>query len=325
MNKTIYIFPNADFKFEAWSKALPEKTIVASSGPYWKFIVLIWMSLFKYANVIVFYRYLNNSKGLLHELVKLFIDFSIFFLSVLSFIEIRWIVHNIDKETYNRFSCMARLRRGILRVISKSFFVTSESLKDKLSINQSKVFAISFGEEYNSDQKNSGSQELNSIIDSWKSTFDHPIKYIGILTNWSHKESSALGIMEMLSNQGREGNICVVYVGEKIKLKSPYVLHINRKIEYFLKEVNVDFVVKGLNDLSIPYTMYSAATAHIPLITSNDSFFKSDLIKFKIGGPVESTLDIVAIVNSFVSDDADAFLKTNSWQHGAETLTRLNC
>lgn len=321
MSKCIYLFPHSDFKFMHWAATLPEELILASQGPYWNFLLLIFKFRSKHKRIVVFYRYLNVSKGFFHESVKLFIDMIIILLGALKVIEIRWILHNVDNESVSRYSSIVNLRRLMLGQVAQCFYVTSDIMREHVPFDHSKISLVSFGEEYSSKEKAIGTKEVVRIINDWKAGLKVLPDYIGIVTNWGAKEQESLKLTNLILANNTNGAIGLVYLGRKTNIESEYLLEINARHEYFLKDLKIDFVLKTLNDKSVPYTLYSAATASIPLITSSNSYFLKDLRKHGLGAAIESVEDILEAIDNFDPAKAKIFLEKFTWLNGAKSLT----
>ena len=316
----VYIFPVGDFKFKNWASALPAATFKSSQGTYASFLALIFYSIFSGKRVIVFYRYLNVKKCFLQELLKLLLDCIVFFLGILRIIEIRWIMHNVNEETYSRYAMIVSVKRSVLSRVARRVFVTSESLVDQVSINRGSIDVISFGREVNTDEKKIGTNELNRKIRIWKSSLETEPTYVGIVTRWTDKENESLKLINIALKNNNRGTIGIVYLGKKTGIENNSLLEINVRIPYFLKELNVDFVFKTLSDKSLPYTMYSAATAAIPIISSKNSFFSSDLKKYCLGNYAESYNEIISIIENYDKSCGEKYLNDFSWKRGAKAL-----
>ena len=320
MKKTVYLFPNSDFKFKSWAASLPEELFISSKGPYWNIYFSIVKYLFLRKRIVLFYRYLNVSKGLLHEVSKLTIDVLIVFLATIRIIEVRWVVHNVDKESESRFNIIVQLKRLLLSKVARCFYVTSDIMTKSFPYNKSKLRVVSFGRENSSEQKDYETKRLLSLINIWKAKLEIPPKYVGLVTNWGNKENESLRLVELLLKEDVNGSIGLVYLGKKTGIENERLLEINERYNYFLKELNVDFVVKTLDDKSVPYTLYSAATAEIPLITSRKSYFSLDLQRYSLGGTIESHEELKAIMQNYDKSKARDYLDNHSWKRGAETL-----
>ena len=320
MSKPVYIFPHSDFKFRCWAAALPEELFKSSKGPYWNWLYIILKHIYHRDRIIVFYRYLNIGKGLSHELAKLSIDIIIVFLAMVRLIEIRWIVHNVDKESESRHRLIVQAKRFLLSKVARYFYVTSNILKEGFPYNRAKLKVVTFGRELSSKQKEKGTEKLTKLINEWKSKHKNTPRYIGVVTNWGDKEHDSLRLINLILSSDKNGLIGLVYLGKKTNIDSEFLLEVNDRYEYFLKDLNVDFVLKTLDDRSVPYTLYSAATAGIPMVSSSRSYFSKDLITYRLGGIIESTKDLVSIILDYDVSHAESYLNEHCWKYGAESL-----
>lgn len=320
MSKCLYLFPNADFKFRNWAATLPEELFVASHGAYWNLLLLIIKFRSQHKRIIVFYRYLNVSKGFFHESAKLFIDVIIVLLGAFKVVEIRWILHNVENESERRYSSIVNLKRLILSRVAKYFYVTSDIMREHFPYNNSKLRIVSFGEEYSSKTKTDGTKKVVRIMNNWKAGLKILPNYIGIVTNWGAKEQESLKLINLILANNTNGSIGLVYIGRKANIESDYLLEINERYEYFLKDLKVDFALKTLDDKSVPYTLYSAATAGIPLISSSNSYFSKDLHKHGLGGTIDSIEDIISTIENYDIARAKVFLDKHTWLDGAKSL-----
>jgi hypothetical protein len=320
MMRTIYLFPGDDFKFRNWSQALSEVSFKSCNGGKLAFIWLILRSRLSHHHVIVYYRYLNVNKVFIHEFFKLILDCFIVSLAICNIIEIRWIIHNVDKESKVRYTGIVNIKRYMLKFAATKFYVTSESLKQYFPWDESKLDVVSFGREYASLIKSHGTKTLNDQICNWKYGLEKVPTYIGLVTCWTDKEKDSFSLMNELLGDTCKGVFGLIYLGDKTGIDSEYLLEINTRISYYLKDVKVDFVIKTLSDKSVPYTLYSAATAGIPLITTDRSHFSLDLDKFQLGGCAKNYAEIITIIQSYDRRSADSFLNEFSWEKGANTL-----
>lgn len=320
MKNCVYLFPHSDFKYRHWAASLPEKLFISSNGPYWNLLLLILKLRVRHERIILFYRYLNVRKDLVREVAKLFIDLIIVFLALIRLIEIRWIIHNVDKESNMRFRFIVQLKRLMLKNVANYFYVTSDLIKVNFPYDEAKLRIVSFGEEYSSKTKEHGTKILVGLINDWRVNHKKSPKFIGIVTNWGNKEHESLRLVNLILQTNSNGLIGLVYLGKKTNVENEYFLEINERYDYFLKELNVDFVLKTLDDISVPFTLYSAATAGIPLMSSDNSYFSKDIIKYGLGGNIESADDVISIIENYDISMSTCFLKKHSWVEGAKSL-----
>ena len=79
----------------------------------------------------------------------------------------------------------------------------------------------------------------------------------------------------------------------------------------------VNYVYRENADISIPYTIYAAATAGIPVITSDDSLLAEIVLREGIG------LTIGMLSSEYeIKYDFDGFLGRHRWSSLKEALNR---
>jgi hypothetical protein len=193
-------------------------------------------------------------------------------------------------------------------------------MKGSFPYDKAKLRLVSFGKEYSSKPKEYGTKNLARLINNWKINHKKSPKFIGIVTNWGNKENESLRLINLILQNNANGLLGLVYLGIKTNIQSEFFLEINERHEYFLKSLNVDFVLKTLDDVSVPYTLYSAATAGIPMISSSNSYFSKDLVKYGLGGTIESCDEIISIIENYDTTNASFFLEQNTWIKGAKSL-----
>ena len=82
---------------------------------------------------------------------------------------------------------------------------------------------------------------------------------------------------------------------------------------------NFDFLIKGSNDLSVLMTGYAAASAHLPVVTTNTGFFSHFVTGYNLGFVFSCSGDSFheSLRRNF---DFDDFLLRHNWEVAAQRL-----
>ena len=320
-----YIFPNKDFKSVNWSLHTKKTVVYPRKSNYIFFLLIILEKILFKNKVVVFYRYLNVSNGLIKENIKLIIDLFIFFLCYLKIIEIRWINHNIDKESLNEINYITSIKKFFLIKLSSNIFILSDIFLNHLTYPTSNVKVISFGKFINKPQDDLDSKLLKEKIKKFKYKLSLKYKkkiYLGLSVNFLPKHIGTTESIKILS--GNHKNYIIAFINfSKIKINSnPFVLNFNDRIKFDERNlINlIDFVYKESDDMSIPYSIYSSASACIPFFTNKESFFSKELLNYKIGFIIENSEDIVNKLKLYNKKKSIFYLKTKTWKNAASKL-----
>ena len=310
MSLNKFIFLKRDLKLVGWSGNL--KNIVFSHS-YFNFFFIItkssFLSLFRKKKDIIYYRYLNTNRFFFAEVLILILDILIFFQAALGLIEIRWIIHNIDKETIDRFPSFTIIKKKILFKISNKKYVLDEILVKSANkiYNSSDIIPISFGKPIIEIETN------KNILDEIK-LFRKKRLLVGISSCWVNKSK---GVHELIvKTLNEKENIVIFYLGVPFDFSHPRLIKFKTKLNFNIKDF--DFCLKSLNDLSIPATLYDCAFYKKPIIYDDCSIFGELVNEYKLGCNINaiSTYNFEPILDYQI----DNFFKKRNWSLARERL-----
>tara|TARA_B100000989_G_scaffold103280_1_gene75625 strand:- start:22254 stop:23288 length:1035 start_codon:yes stop_codon:yes gene_type:complete len=319
----VYIFPKYDFKLKNWSKYSNKNIIFPRKNNYLYFFILIIKMIVKNYKVIVFYRYLNVSSNFVKEYLKLLIDLLIFFLKFINLIDIRWINHNIDKESVNKINLIVNIKRRLLSKLSTVIYITSEIFLNKVNFEKNKIKVISFGKIENDTLYQNNLILKKKFIDfknKLNKKFDKKV-YLGLSVNFESKHQNTNLSLKKIAGNYDSFVICFINFS-KTKISNQFFLNFSERISFNEKYINdvIDFIYKESNDISIPYSIYSAASGKIPFFTNKESFFSNELLNYEIGFIVENSSDLIKKIKSYNKSKAINYLKIKNWEKAANKL-----
>lgn len=261
-----YIIQGSDFKARNWMAPFGKKARFFSTAR--ELINLLRLS----GDKCLIFRYMNSDKSLSTDikytlLVVLICTFRFFFR-----IRIYWVLHNIDAETVDLFPWLTRIRRCSLMWASTKVFLTDAFFKERFFSANNKVEAISFGPKLDGDVS---SKNLKQII-RLKKKYDLVALCLGAPGDkYVHFER-----LTMLSKYAADNGLSIAFILPKHT--SPpgiHCLHIDElNIDEKIIAPYVNFIYRINNDLSMPYTIYAACDAKIPIVTAK-GFFTFDIIE----------------------------------------------
>ena len=305
-----FIFLKKDNKLIGWSGNL---TNIVSCHSYLGFFIIIikssFLSLLRKKKDIIYYRYLNTDRIFFYEALILIFDILIFFQAFLGLIEIRWIIHNIDKETIDRFPLFTLIKKKILFKISTKKYVLDEVLVKSANAiyNCRDIITISFG-------KPIIEIETNKTILNEIKLFRKKKLLVGISSCWVNKSK---GVHELIvKTLNEKENIVIFYLGIPFDFSHPRLIKFKKKLNFNIKDF--DFCLKSLNDLSIPATLYDCAFYKKPIIYDDCSIFGELVNEYELGCNINaiSTYNFDPILDSQI----DNFFKKRNWSLARERL-----
>jgi hypothetical protein len=226
--------------------------------------------------------------------------------------------------------------------LSDKIYVTSKELiqpaSSKLGIDEDKVDWISFGQldvmeqnvDRNFEKKCTKFSEVddNTMIGMWVGNLKRKNLY-------SLKKS-----LELVNNKGKY-NIKLLIIGhistylvenDKVGLfgdlkahKSVLVYDSYLDVKKSKLTREIDFFWRGVTDLSIPETLYHAASENYPICVPSGTFLGSYVEKYKIGTSIDTNNvnDIdraMSFVQAWPPVNAVEFLRTHNWGSLASKL-----
>ena len=305
-----FIFLKKDIKLIGWSGNL---TNIVYSHSYLGFFIIIikrsFLSLFRKKKDVIYYRYLNTDRNFFYEALILIFDILIFFQALLGLIELRWIIHNIDKETIDRFPLFTLIKKKILFKISTKKYVLDEILVKSANTiyNCRDIIPISFGKPIIEIETN------KSIINEIK-LFRKKKLLVGISSCWVNKSKGVQDLIIKTLNAKK--NVMIFYLGKPFDFNHPRLIKFKTKLNFNINDF--DFCLKSLNDLSIPATLYDCAFYKKPIIYDDCSIFGQLVNEFELG----CNINVIREYNfEPISDKKiDNFFEKRNWTLAREKL-----
>ncbi len=266
-----YIIQGYDCKARNWMAGVADRTV------YFVRAQDLARLIFLPGTKCLIFRYMNSNRKLTTDTIYTLMIVAISLLKPLLRIRLFWIMHNIDRETIDHYRVLTRVRRTILSWRSEKIFVTDQLFKELHFPDDPKVEAISFG------PKRGGtiSQETLSELERLHERCDQ----IGLCLSagggkYVHNQRMAR-LQDMAASCGvRLGLV----VSQTTDIEGEDVLRVNEpNIDETALIGLVDFIYRINDDVSMPFTLYAAATAGIPIVTSADYFTHQIVERYGIG------------------------------------------
>jgi hypothetical protein len=338
MQDKLYFISHKDLKTKKWVENHPECNIIQlSSSPYLYFLRISLISILNRKHPIFYFRYLNDYKSIIMQSLRIVTDFFLIFCCYILRGEIRWIVHNIDRDTIVNHKLLNKFRRNYISFFSKIIFVTDPELMqvavDKIGYKR-KIQYITFGEitKDNCDNINANILEKIDMIS--------PNIYVGLCATALVDKCEHLKNLETTLDQANSfGDIKVIIVlvanfrntsstyielRERLKLRKDIILYDeggNINEGFLAKRVN--FIYRSLSDYSVPFSLYNSTSARLPILTHDIGFCGMIVEKYNLGYVIKKNFDF-DVFNSFMSNwnehNAIEFLSKRSWAESSRKL-----
>ena len=324
--KRYYFFPKLDFKLKGWISALNTEDFeifLRKEGIL--FYLTAIRAIISLKSIFIF-RYLNVQNNLILEILKATFFLPLFLLGYFRIIKINWIMHNVDKETHERWPFIVKYYRKSLFIITNKVYVTSPQYISAIPTNSFKrspiTEVIAFGDNYEITRDTD--LQLVEKIKDFKlelSKKSENIK-VGLCVAFSSKNKrTELSISHLIKKY--KGKIAFVVFSDLFDLSSEeFILQIKKR-QFFREEDlldSIDFTFKEMDDISIPYSMYSAAYAGLPMFTSTKSPFHLELDYWGIGSSLDGVSDLLRLLEEDRSNNYRRFRLSMNWLNGAKVL-----
>jgi glycosyltransferase involved in cell wall biosynthesis len=345
------IIHKKDIKSKSWQRHNPYTHIklrgIEGSGILFPFLTFLFILRFGRPRAFIF-RYLNDYKSSLKSFLIYLADLlTILLLKALN-IKIIWLCHNVDKESVIHYPKINHKRRMLLKKHAHKVFVTDPLLvphiKDCLQIEENRLDYTVFGEP---DTENMDDDRMLSFLEQLKHF--HSQNKSGSKVLFGKCSSDPLPkkqhfekIPELIRQAEKVGyKLFMVVIRPKTKWENPLsketkdflendprVLYIPGYVPIREKELKayIDFEFIAYNDLSVPYTLYTASAAGRPIISMDIGFAAEAVAAYKIGFVLQQDFgNLNFILEKLKKQDnqyAEAFLKSHNWATGAERLLK---
>ncbi|XPS85673.1 uncharacterized protein Dvar_36910 [Desulfosarcina variabilis str. Montpellier] len=362
--KKVVIFQGSDFKAKLWKKHNNEENIIILiKGSRIVFGIKVIKELFKQRknDATVIFRYLNDYKQLWKSITLFLSEVCLIKILILIKIDIYWICHNIDRETQTNFDKLLSFRRNLIVRNAKYIFVTDKMLdiyaKQIFKSFSTKIRYTNFGKYYPDEMKeyklskteylvenneinyykNIDKQKLLFLMSPLKRRYD----YVGFCAGkYSSKKIYFKELINFIkTSKYFKINLCVVVVSDLRQKNNKYlfdflknnkqIIFINNLMSFDEYELSnyFDFYWIGYDDISIPYSVYTAASIKKPLICYNIGVLPQVIKKYKIGEVMDKDYsNLKGIFNKINSKTYlyDKFLIEHRWQNGIDKIINVN-
>ena len=303
------IIQGLDFKAKAWMKPFQSKAV------HFHNIRSLLIAVLNFDRKCCIFRYLNSESNFIKDLIYTLIICLICLSRKFFKLDIYWILHNVDKETIDRYPQLTKIKRKAISLSAKKIFVTDSLFVKECSIYFPKVFPISFGPKNNGVIKN----ETIEDVQRFSKKFDFVILCLGAVgPKYLHYDR-----LEDLAKIGKQSNKTVGFVVPKdIFSSSENMLPIDEpNLDESALNKYVDGIYRINDDISMPYTVYAACTARIPLISNIECWTFKILQEYGIGFSEEVFFTANEKQIYDVKKNMDVFLSNKKWESLAENLS----
>ncbi|MGF1562100.1 MAG: hypothetical protein ACFB3T_07970 [Geminicoccaceae bacterium] len=296
-----YIIQGTDFKARSWLKPIGERAKFFDTAT--QLTQLLRLS----GSKCLIFRYMNSSPNILLEIMFTCLLATICLCRRWLDLRIFWILHNIDRESYDHFPFWTRLRRATLWRTAEKVFVTDQLFKELYFRENSQVEAISFG------QKRTGSIKPATLagLERLRARCDQ----IGMAIGSSHAKcvhNQRLAHLQALA--AKAGIRLGLLVSSHAQLAGDDVLHVDEPdIDETALRDRIDFVYRINDDISMPYTIYTAAGAGLPIVTSAAHFTHKIVERHGIGFSEEGWFSAGELDIARVKGNLRAFAAQGRW------------
>ncbi len=336
--KTIFI-QDVDIKSINWSRYLPNykvKCVPVGKDRIFLLFSILWYSITGHKPHAVIFRYLNDYQSLIKTLARVVAEIIIFLVCSFFGIKLIWICHNIDIATTKHHAFLANFRkRLLLNCASKILFTHKDLVKkgqETMGVDAERSGWTCFGEiSTNTLSSSRYSSKINHFSERVKKSGK---EFVGIWPgNLENKNINSLKLsINIAKNVSKVGMLIVGNLrylskedlDELGNIEDLLVIDdfVNINCNGLLREV--DFFVKGTNDLSIPFTLFHSMSAHKPIIVPSRSYVSKIVHKYEIGTSLDSenpnSAKLLKKVRDWDKERANKFLALYNWDVGASNI-----
>lgn len=267
---------------------------------------------------VIIYRYQNNPQRLLSAvIVTMLLGFQILKSRVFG-IAIVWICHNVNEDTLPWHKPLERLRRAMLQRFAHHVLLLDSAFLPYIARRDARV--ISFG------RKPKGTISAESLARITEFSRDRHMVIL-IAGQDGLKYQSFERIPELhgrLSGVGRRVGFVAAGIAPDRRFHANVEADILRVDERNIDETAiahlVSFVYRENGDISMPFTVYAAASAKIPVLTDSGNILADIVTREGIGITVEALERGVPVPDP---EMYETFLTRHRWDSLAETLRSL--
>lgn len=270
--------------------------------------------LFKPGPKRLIFRYQNSVRNVLSDSAYTLIIVLIAVFSRPLNVELYWILHNIDKETIDKYPRLTLIRRWILDRYCRAIFVTDPLFKDRFFRDSDRHHTITFG------PKDNGSVSIENLaaISEARRRFDIVALCLGAKGE-KYRHFDRLQYLTQLASE--HGKSILFIVPRHVVHSGDNVLAIDEdNLDERQVAPYVDLVYRVNEDISMPYTVYAACEAQIPIVTSRDFFTYEIIQTYGIGFSEEEYFVAMQKDIDQVKKNMAKFMESRQWDSLAKAM-----
>lgn len=297
---------------------------------------VLWYWITGHTPQALIFRYLNDYESLFKTLVQLTLEVVIVYFCKITGIEMLWICHNIKASSVKNHKRIVQYRKRLMLRSCEKVLFTHKCFVEvgcrNLRIDRNRADWTCFGKL----DMASGRLDQNVIraLSFTRTVYDSRSACIGI---WpGHLEEKNLTSFRLAINLSKcERRIAILVVGDLDYLDKSTKRRISSMTNVLLIDdfvnlhdrllENVDFFVKGTNDLSIPLTLFHAMSAEKPLVVPSSSYLSKIVNSYNIGASTSASdpecKKVLNLVRNWDASNSKNFLETYSWEVGAKKIS----
>lgn len=302
----------------------------------------------------VVFRYLNDYPQLWKSLLRLLSESLCVLLCLLFRVRIIWLCHNVDRESAAHHPQISRLRRSLLRRYARSILVTDRLLvphaRAVLRPPRQDVGFVTFGE-YQRRSNEPAAHEFTMLVKErfyeWRATCDGSGSrlLIGLCAGSPSWKMAHYALIPQLIESARS---CGVEI--RMVVAGPigsFLMKHCREVHTFLSDdpriffwngyvpiaehdiaPYIDFYWRAYRDLSVPMSVYTAASVGKPILALEMGFLPEMIRAYNLGAVLRVDMtniaEALADIESWRPCHARRFLEEHNWDVGALNLVRAS-
>jgi len=288
----MFLFPHGDRKTARWGALLRNEFGIDSAElhwhPFFHWIETIFLSIRNRSRPVYVFRYLGDYPDIFRTALRLFADLLTVLICYLAGGHVRWIAHNVDRETSMHHPRLLHARRFIIGVFARKVYVTDDFLlpaaRKHLKVKSENLGVVTFGVE-GRPEYGDFSRLVSECISNVKNS-RQPSPMIGLCATAVAKKCEHIFQMEQVLESLNSDRVEVIMV-LICDIRRTSDLEMIRTLESLKNRIDVvmfpeggmvselflagqiDFIYRSLTDESVPFTLYHAAQASVPVLTHN--------------------------------------------------------
>jgi hypothetical protein len=308
--RTVYI-QGDDFKARLWTAHF--SVAVRHFKTVYDVLQMLWTTR---RGDVVIHRYQNCPRRLGPTLLLVMLQALLQAKARLAGIKIVWICHNVDQDTSPHHKWLERIRRGLLARFADCVFVLDPAFVPHCPRPNAR--AISFGEK---PDGTIGPENLAAIQDLAAS-----VDRVILIAGQDGGKYKAFGRIPEIDARFAAAGYTVGFVAAGMSADRHFASSIEARIlrieERNIRERDlhglVDYIYRENADISMPYTIYAAATAKIPVLTAPGNVLAEIVRREGLGLTLDDELGGVNRHFNF-----EGFLQRHRWDSLRDALREI--